>query len=75
MNKLNDNIHHQAEIDGNKLSCFICLIVMLMFMSMYILTAFNVISVISNNNDFRTIVTNMMVILMTICYILGLSLG
>ena len=72
MNKLNDNIHHQAEIDGNKLSCFICLIVMLMFMSMYILTAFNVISVISNNNDFRTIVTNMMVILMTICYILGL---
>lgn len=70
MNVINKNIFHQAEVDGNKLSCFICLVAMIMFMVMYILISLKVVVVVADENS-RTIFTNLMVVLMTFCYILG----
>lgn len=70
MDVINKNIFHQAEVAGNKLSCFICLVAMIMFMSMYVLISLKVVVVVADENS-RTIFTNLMVVLMTFCYILG----
>lgn len=70
MNVINKNIFHEAEVAGNKLSCFICLVAMIMFMSIYVLISLKVIVVVADENS-RTIFTNLMVVLMTFCYILG----
>ena len=43
---------------------------MIAFMVMYVLIALGIVVVVADTNT-RTIITNFMVILMTVCYILG----
>ena len=70
MKKINANIFHQAEVEGNRLACLVCLVAMIAFMVMYVLIALGIVVVVADINT-RTVITNAMVILMTVCYILG----